>query len=97
VDIVSPNASYFKWSLLSGLYSDAILVFPLIYFIGLYIGEIFNQECIAFTTGGLLYLAICGLLGGELRPKNGSMLTIIVYLGFMSLGLIFMYVFALME
>lgn len=52
-------------------------------------------ECLAFTTGGFLYFSINGLMG-ELKEVN-SVTGLIGCFMSMSVGLYFMYVFALFE
>jgi hypothetical protein len=63
--------------------------------IGSILGKIYLTQCLAFTSGGFLYFAINGLMG-ELKQVN-SFLSLIVCLLSMTLGLYFMYVFALFE
>jgi len=62
---------------------------------GSYIGTLYMNQCLAFTSGGFLYFAINGLMG-ELKEVQGLFrLTICLFNLF--LGLYFMYVFALFE
>ncbi len=53
------------------------------------------QECLAFTTGGFLYFSINGLMT-ELKEVNTLNGLVACFLS-MSVGLYFMYVFALLE
>lgn len=63
--------------------------------IGSMIGQVYLTECLAFTSGGFLYFAINGLMT-ELKEVK-SVFGIFCCLCSMSLGLYFMYVFALFE
>jgi zinc transporter ZupT len=62
---------------------------------GYFIGQIWIQECLAFTTGGFLYFSVNGLMT-ELKEVN-TLTQGICCLVSMSVGLYFMYVFALFE
>ena len=63
--------------------------------IGSYVGNMYMNPCLAFTSGGFLYFAINGLMG-ELKEVKGIVaLTKCIMAIF--LGLYFMYVFALFE
>ena len=64
-------------------------------YIGYYLGSIYMNQCLAFTSGGFLYFAINGLLG-ELKEVQGVFRLFICLIS-MSLGLYFMYLFALFE
>lgn len=63
--------------------------------IGSLLGQIYLNECLAFTSGGFIYFAVNGLLGEIKQVKSLSLL----FLCFLSMcfGLYFMYVFALFE
>ena len=63
--------------------------------VGGHIGELYLQECLAFTTGGFLYFAINGLMH-ELKEMK-SFIGLIFCMGSMFLGIYFMYLFALLE
>ena len=63
--------------------------------VGSFIGKLYLEQCLAFTSGGFLYFAINGLMG-ELKEVKG-LSNIIICLISMGLGLYFMYVFALFE
>ena len=63
--------------------------------LGSIIGEVYLNECLAFTSGGFLYFAINGLMG-ELKEVK-SFFSLVICLLSMALGLYFMYVFALFE
>lgn len=63
--------------------------------LGSYMGKIYLEPCLAFTSGGFLYFAINGLLS-ELKEVRGFW-QMVACLFSMSLGLYFMYVFALFE
>jgi zinc transporter ZupT len=63
--------------------------------IGSLVGEIYMTQCLAFTSGGFLYFAINGLMT-ELKQVN-TVISMIICLLSMTLGLYFMYVFALFE
>ena len=63
--------------------------------VGSFMGKLYLEQCLAFTSGGFLYFAINGLMG-ELKEVKG-LLNIIVCLISMGFGLYFMYVFALFE
>lgn len=62
---------------------------------GYLVGQVWEQECLAFTTGGFLYFSINGLMT-ELKEVN-SVVELLMCGAAMSLGLYFMYVFALFE
>jgi len=62
---------------------------------GSYVGTLYMNQCLAFTSGGFLYFAINGLMS-ELKEVQGVLrLSICIFSIF--LGLYFMYVFALFE
>jgi len=62
---------------------------------GSYVGTLYMNQCLAFTSGGFLYFAINGLMG-ELKEVEGVLrLSTCIFSIF--LGLYFMYVFALFE
>lgn len=63
--------------------------------VGSMMGQIYLQQCLAFTSGGFLYFAINGLMGElkEVKTVGGLILCLLS----MSLGLYFMFVFALFE
>lgn len=63
--------------------------------VGSLLGKLYLEQCLAFTSGGFLYFAINGLMG-ELKEVK-SFFQLIICLLSMSLGLYFMYVFALFE
>ena len=63
--------------------------------VGSYMGKLYLEQCLAFTSGGFLYFAINGLMG-ELKEVKGFT-NIIICLISMAFGLYFMYVFALFE
>jgi zinc transporter ZupT len=63
--------------------------------VGSYMGKLYLEQCLAFTSGGFLYFAINGLMG-ELKEVKGFS-NIVICLFSMALGLYFMYVFALFE
>jgi zinc transporter ZupT len=63
--------------------------------VGSIIGKIYLEQCLAFTSGGFLYFAINGLMGELKEVKTFSQLFICLLS--LSLGLYFMYVFALFE
>lgn len=63
--------------------------------VGYFVGQIYVTECLAFTTGGFLYFSINGLMG-ELKEVNSVSGLIGCFMS-MSVGLYFMYVFALFE
>ena len=63
--------------------------------VGSVLGQIYLKECLAFTSGGFLYFAVNGLLS-ELK-KVDSLVQLFFCFAAMSLGLYFMYVFALFE
>ncbi len=63
--------------------------------IGSIIGKIYLEQCLALTSGGFLYFAINGLMGELKEVKKTYQLVICLFS--MSLGLYFMYVFALFE
>jgi hypothetical protein len=63
--------------------------------VGSFMGKLYLEQCLAFTSGGFLYFAINGLMG-ELKEVKG-LFNIIICLISMSFGLYFMYVFALFE
>lgn len=59
------------------------------------LGQLYLRECLAFTSGGFLYFAVNGLLGELKQVETMSQLSS-CFLS-MSIGLYFMYVFALFE
>mmetsp|Transcript_15435 Transcript_15435/g.15029 ORF Transcript_15435/g.15029 Transcript_15435/m.15029 type:complete len:114 (+) Transcript_15435:1112-1453(+) len=59
------------------------------------IGHYYLNQCLAFTSGGFLYFAINGLLS-ELKEVK-SFISLLLCFFSLSLGLYFMYVFALFE
>jgi len=63
--------------------------------VGSIIGQVYMKECLAFTTGGFLYFSINGLLSElkEVKTVNGMIVCFLAN----SIGLYFMYVFALFE
>ena len=63
--------------------------------IGASLGQMYLNESLAFTSGGFLYFAINGLLS-EIK-KVDDMSSMMNCLIAMTLGLYFMYVFALLE
>lgn len=63
--------------------------------IGNVLGQFYLPQCLAFTSGGFLYFAINGLMG-ELKEVK-SFLSLVICLICLTLGLFFMYVFALFE
>lgn len=63
--------------------------------IGSYIGNLYMNQCLAFTSGGFLYFAINGLMG-ELKEVKG-LFPLIKCIFCIFLGLYFMFVFALFE
>ena len=63
--------------------------------VGSYMGKLYLEQCLAFTSGGFLYFAINGLMG-ELKEVKGFT-NIVICLISMAFGLYFMYVFALFE
>jgi zinc transporter ZupT len=63
--------------------------------VGSYMGKLYLEQCLAFTSGGFLYFAINGLMG-ELKEVKGFF-NLMLCLFSMALGLYFMYVFALFE
>ena len=63
--------------------------------VGSFMGKLYLEQCLAFTSGGFLYFAINGLMG-ELKEVKG-LLNIVICLISMGFGLYFMYVFALFE
>ena len=63
--------------------------------VGYFLGQLWVQECLAFTTGGFLYFSVNGLMT-ELKDVNSLNQGISCFLS-MSTGLYFMYVFALFE
>lgn len=62
---------------------------------GSYIGTLYMNECLAFTSGGFLYFAINGLMS-ELKEVKGT-IPLIKCIMSIFLGLYFMFVFALFE
>ena len=62
---------------------------------GSVIGQFYMNQCLAFTSGGFLYFAINGLMG-ELKQVK-SFWQLFLCLISMSMGLYFMFVFALFE
>ena len=62
---------------------------------GSYMGTLYMNQCLAFTSGGFLYFAINGLMG-ELKEVQGLFRLTICLIN-LFLGLYFMYVFALFE
>ena len=62
---------------------------------GSYIGNMYMNQCLAFTSGGFLYFAINGLMG-ELKEVQG-VFNLAKCIMSIFLGLYFMYVFALFE
>merc|ERR1712196_177357 len=58
--------------------------------IGAVVGQLYLNECLAFTSGGFLYFAVNGLLG-EIKKADdiGTMINCLIA---MSFGLYFMYV-----
>ena len=63
--------------------------------VGSYLGQVYLNECLAFTSGGFLYFAINGLMT-ELKKVESFASLNACFLS-MCLGLYFMYVFALFE
>jgi zinc transporter ZupT len=63
--------------------------------IGSYLGTIYLNQCLAFTSGGFLYFSINGLMG-ELKEVN-KISDLIICIISIFLGLYFMYVFSLFE
>lgn len=63
--------------------------------VGYIVGQVYMQECLAFTTGGFLYFSVNGLMT-ELKEVNTINGLVACFLS-MSVGLYFMYVFALFE
>ena len=63
--------------------------------VGYYVGQAYQTECLAITTGGFLYFSINGLMG-ELKEVK-SMWGLFLCFCSMCLGLYFMFVFALFE
>jgi hypothetical protein len=59
------------------------------------VGQVYMTECLAFTTGGFLYFSINGLMT-ELKDVKTATGLFACFLS-MSVGLYFMYVFALFE
>lgn len=62
---------------------------------GSYLGNIYMQECLAFTSGGFLYFAINGLLGELKEVKEIYKLRNCMF--FALLGLYSMFIIALFE
>jgi len=63
--------------------------------VGSYVGTMYMNQCLAFTSGGFLYFAINGLMS-ELKEVRG-LYRLFLCLISLHLGLYFMYVFALFE
>jgi zinc transporter ZupT len=63
--------------------------------IGSALGQVYMQQCLAFTSGGFLYFAINGLMS-ELKEVKSFFQLILCFFS-MALGLYFMFVFALFE
>jgi zinc transporter 7 len=63
--------------------------------VGYLVGQYYITECLAFTTGGFLYFSINGLMT-EMKDVNTFKGLVGCFMS-MSLGLYFMYVFALFE
>ena len=63
--------------------------------LGSYVGTLYMNECLAFTSGGFLYFAINGLMG-ELKEVKGIW-RLTGCLVSLFTGLYFMFVFALFE
>lgn len=63
--------------------------------VGSTLGQLYEKECLAFTSGGFLYFSINGLLN-ELKGVE-TMSELITCWMAMGAGLYFMYVFALFE
>lgn len=62
---------------------------------GSYVGTMYMNQCLAFTSGGFLYFAINGLMG-ELKEVQG-VVRLSICICSLFLGVYFMYVFALFE
>jgi zinc transporter ZupT len=63
--------------------------------VGSHLGNVYMQECLAFTSGGFLYFAINGLLGELKEIKDITRLMNCIF--YLFIGLYFMYLFALFE
>jgi zinc transporter ZupT len=63
--------------------------------IGTYLGNLYMNQCLAFTSGGFLYFAINGLMGELKEVKTLTELKNCIFA--IMLGLYSMYLFALFE